>query len=35
MKAEDPEYFNYLQSDSAYYLRTLDETGAELSRGKL
>ncbi len=35
VKAEDPDYFNYLQSDSAYYLRTLDETGAELSRGKL
>ena len=35
VKADDPDYFNYLQSDSAYYLRTLDETGAELSRGKL
>ena len=35
IKADDPDYFNYLQSDSAYYLRTLDETGAELSRGKL
>ena len=35
IKAEDADYFNYLQSDSAYYLRTLDETGAELSRGKL
>ena len=35
VKAEDPDYFNYLQSDSAYYLRTLDQTGAELSRGKL
>lgn len=35
MKADDPDYFNYVQSDSAYYFRTLDKTGAELSRGKL
>ncbi|MGN0981833.1 MAG: ABC transporter substrate-binding protein [Candidatus Limivicinus sp.] len=35
MKADDPDYFNHLRSDSAYYLRTLDQTGAELSRGKL
>lgn len=35
MKADDPDYFNYVQSDSAYYFRTLDKTGAELSRGRL
>lgn len=35
MKADDPDYFNYVRSDSAYYFRTLDKTGAELSRGKL
>ena len=35
MKANDPDYFNYLVTDSAYYLRTLDDTGAELSRGRL
>lgn len=35
VKASDPDYYNYLSSDSAYYLRVLDSTGAELSRGKL
>lgn len=35
VKASDPDYYNYLSSDSAYYLRILDTTGAELSRGKL
>ena len=35
VKTDDADYFNYVQSDSAYYLRTLDQTGAELSRGKL
>ena len=35
IKAGDPDYFNYMLNDSAYYLRTLDQTGAELSRGKL
>lgn len=35
VKASDPDYYNYILSDSAYYLRVLDTTGAELSRSKL
>lgn len=33
IKADDPDYFNYAQSGSVNYIRTLDATGAELSRG--
>ena len=33
IKADDPDYFNYAQSGSVNYIRTLDATGAELSHG--
>lgn len=35
VKVSDPDYYNYLASDSAYYLRVLDTTGAELSCARL
>lgn len=35
IKDSDPEYLNYFCADSSYYVRVLDQTGAELSRGKL
>lgn len=35
VKASDPEYYTQLKSESAYYLRTLDSTGAELGCVKL
>lgn len=35
IKADNPEYMNYYCSDIAYYVRTLDRTGNELSRAKL
>lgn len=35
IKADNPEYFESLKTESAYYIRELDKTGAELSRGRL
>lgn len=35
VKVSDPDYYDYLGSDSALYLRVLDTTGAELSRARL
>lgn len=35
IKDDDPEYMDYFCADNAYYVRVLDKTGAELSRGTL
>lgn len=35
IKTDDAEYFNYERTQTDYYLRTLDETGAEISSVKL
>lgn len=35
IKSDSDDYYNYYQSENAYYLRVLDKTGAEVSSAKL